>query len=117
MWPGPPSSQSKMTEVFFVEPVFSAECALACNRCGKLTPAMPATPSCRKLRRLMPSQYRGVEPRLRRNIIHALHVRNQLCLILRYWLGSIHLRPRLKISGPPPSLQLLGGRSLDYVFF
>jgi hypothetical protein len=45
-----------MTDVFLVVPLLAADCSLACSNRGRPTAAMPATPSWRKLRRLMPSQ-------------------------------------------------------------
>ena len=57
MWPGPPSSQIRMTEVFVTLLVPKLDCSRARMAiCGKPRPAKPATPSLRKLRRFMPSQ-------------------------------------------------------------
>lgn len=65
MWLGPPSSQMRMTEVRrFDAPLASR----ARNNCGKVTLAIPATPSCKKLRRVSPSQYRPDRPKSSRNI-------------------------------------------------
>jgi hypothetical protein len=62
--------------VFFDEAGFLTDASRARKSCGKPTLAIPATPSCRKLRRLIPSQYGRVEPRSIRNICHALHHRS-----------------------------------------
>ena len=53
MWPGPPSSQIRMTDVFLL---VSFDASFARRSWGIPTAAIPATPSCRKLRRLRPSQ-------------------------------------------------------------
>src|SRR6266404_4028867 len=73
MWLGPPSSQSRMTEVSLRSAVNPADAARARSTSASPRLAMPATPSCKKLRRLMPSQYFAVLPASTRNIDDALH--------------------------------------------
>src|SRR5436190_2072293 len=60
MCPGPPSSQRRMTDVSFLDKPAAAEAACTWRSCGKPTAAIPATPSCKKLRRDCPSQYLGL---------------------------------------------------------
>src|SRR5207253_2645566 len=59
MWPGPPSNQIRMTDVFLVaEP----EASLARRTWARLADPIPATPAWTKLRRDIPSQYRSETP-------------------------------------------------------
>ena len=56
MWPGPPSSHSRMTDVSLLPPVTADASARARRMVLRGADAMPATPICRKCRRERPSQ-------------------------------------------------------------
>src|SRR5580692_6107917 len=51
MWPGPPSSQIRITDEFLLLVGDCADAAFARRISGRLREAMPAMPSCKKLRR------------------------------------------------------------------
>ncbi len=70
MCPGPPSSQIRMTDVFLPPP--SGDPSRAFKIVGNPTDAIPARPTCTKLRRVRPSQYRPVDSAETRNIASLL---------------------------------------------
>src|SRR5229473_3539650 len=82
MWPGPPSSQIRMTEVLrevgFVPKLELGNEARALRICGNPRAAIPETPSFKKLRRLSPSQYRPAAPRSRLNMTPPLKQKTYL---------------------------------------